>query len=301
MHRALILLALSCTVCPEQPPFVLAPTSPVRVGLPAPAASTCQGELMLLTYNVAGLPWGLSSSHPQCNTPRISPLLNHFDLVLMQEDFVFTAELASRAQHPFKTRHDHLFNNGLTIFSSFPLGPRDTFRWRHCHGVFDASSDCMAPKGFSLTTVTLAPGVEVDLYNLHMDSGLTIGDHSARLLQVHQLLQVLWHRSAGRPVIVAGDTNLEVDRLPQDIRLLDQLLASAHLVDACRQVRCPEQGRIDRVMVRGTASLQLRPLSWSVDARFVDDDGEDLSDHKAVAVRIGWSIGGGGGSLAASD
>ena len=34
------------------------------------------GTLAVLSYNVAGLPWGLSQSDPYKNTPLISPLLN---------------------------------------------------------------------------------------------------------------------------------------------------------------------------------------------------------------------------------
>jgi hypothetical protein len=41
------------------------------------------GTFEALTYNVAGLPQGLSSSNPAEFTPQISPLLNSYDLVLV--------------------------------------------------------------------------------------------------------------------------------------------------------------------------------------------------------------------------
>jgi hypothetical protein len=46
------------------------------------------GDFLALTYNVAGLPEGISGSHPETNTPLIGPLLNAYDLVLMQESWL---------------------------------------------------------------------------------------------------------------------------------------------------------------------------------------------------------------------
>ena len=55
----------------------------------------------VLTYNVAGLPAGISSSEPDINTPLISPLLNDYDIALVQEDFVYHRDLARDAEHVF--------------------------------------------------------------------------------------------------------------------------------------------------------------------------------------------------------
>ena len=54
-------------------------------------------EFLLLTYNVAGLPEGISSSHPRTNIPQISPMLNEFGIVLVQEDFSYHDLLVSEA------------------------------------------------------------------------------------------------------------------------------------------------------------------------------------------------------------
>ncbi|MEQ9318019.1 MAG: hypothetical protein RIF41_02630, partial [Polyangiaceae bacterium] len=51
------------------------------------------GTFSALSYNVAGLPQGLSGSEPEEYIPLISPLLTGYDLVLVQEDFVYHAEL----------------------------------------------------------------------------------------------------------------------------------------------------------------------------------------------------------------
>src|SRR5688572_5820705 len=54
---------------------------------PPPPIAPSAGTIRFLTYNVAGLPEGVSKSHPAANTPLMSPLLNDFDLVVVQEDF----------------------------------------------------------------------------------------------------------------------------------------------------------------------------------------------------------------------
>ena len=46
-----------------------------------------QGSFSLLSYNVAGLPEGLSQSNPEANAPTISKLLGDYDVVVTQEDF----------------------------------------------------------------------------------------------------------------------------------------------------------------------------------------------------------------------
>ena len=52
-----------------------------------PPDGTASGTFLMLTYNVAVLPDSLSSSHPSEYTPQISPLLNAYDVVVVQEDF----------------------------------------------------------------------------------------------------------------------------------------------------------------------------------------------------------------------
>ena len=62
----------------------------------------------VLSYNVAGLPAGISSSEPDVNTPIISPLLNDYDIVLVQEDFIYHRDLARDAEHTFHSEEKEL-------------------------------------------------------------------------------------------------------------------------------------------------------------------------------------------------
>ena len=271
-------------------PLLLAGTGRVRHGLqPAPKPTVDAGSLSLLTYNVAGLPAGISRSRPATNIPLISPLLNRYDLVLVQEDFAYQLELRRDVEHPYRSplQLGSIFDagDGLTRFSRHPFSRFVREAWRACHGVLAFGSDCLARKGFSVATHELSPGILVDVYDLHMDAGGGFADRDARQAQIDQLLEALTRRSPERAVIVAGDTNL---RRLRDRHLFTRLLDRAGLEDSCRELRCAEPGRVDRVLYRSSPSLELSPRSWCTDPSFRDAGRRPLSDHRAVAVVFDW-------------
>src|SRR4051794_2341820 len=67
------------------------------------AQAADSGTFTVLTYNVAGLPEGLSSSHPATDTPLISPRLAGYDIVDVQEDFNYHAAPYAGDNHPYRT------------------------------------------------------------------------------------------------------------------------------------------------------------------------------------------------------
>lgn len=247
------------------------------------------GRFELVTYNVAGLPEGISRSHPLANLPKIGELLNGFDIALVQEDFAYPLELRRRVQHPhaseaFVRARRMDFGDGLSQFSRLPFSDLQRVPWSSCHGLVDSFFDCLTPKGFSMSRQALAPGVFVHVYNLHMDAGWSADDRAARAGQVEQLLAALRGKSAGQAVIVAGDTNIP----GRDRALLERFRVEAGLADACGETRCPQPWRIDRVLYRGSSELRLTPRRWRIASEFVDDARQPLSDHLAVAVQFDW-------------
>ncbi len=254
------------------------------------AIAPASGDFTLLTYNVAGLPVLVSQSQPKTNTPLISGLLNLYDVAVVQEDFTYHRELAARDLHPFRSEplvpDDKIgIGDGLNFFSRFSFTKFERVAWRACNGKLSDGSDCLAPKGFAVARQAIEPGIEIDLYDVHMDSGDSPADVAARADQATQLLAFLGRRSAHRPVIVAGDTNIGHD----DKGVLRTFLERAELTDACRALGCEEPNRIDRVMFRSAPGLDLEVEKLVVDDRFVRPDGKDLSDHKAVGVVFRWT------------
>jgi hypothetical protein len=255
------------------------------------AAGAAVGQLKVLTYNIAGLPDGFMTPHPSANMPRIGSLLGHYDLVLLQEDFAYGTELRRSVTLPFQSpafvrggRFD--FGDGLSQFAAHEFTALQREPWRACHGVVDSYYDCLTPKGFSSTRQRLAEGVELDVYNVHLDAGSSSADQRAREAQVDQLLEAIAHRSAGRPILLAGDTNLGSERV-----LLTRFTQASGLSDVCSALHCPDARRIDRVFYRSSPALTLRPRKWRIDRRFVDAKGQPLSDHLAVAVELDWKSG----------
>jgi endonuclease/exonuclease/phosphatase family metal-dependent hydrolase len=271
----------------------IVPDAPPEIVMDAAPPDPVTGEFSILTYNVAGLPDIISKSNPEEFIPQISPLLNAYDLVLVQEDFAYHDELASEAEHPFQTRPmfespDQVpMGDGLNRFSVFPTGPLHRLQWPGCNGDFDCASDCLATKGFSLARVQLAPGITLDVYNLHGEAGGCPEDVTVRLLGYQRLAEYINTWSVGRPVLVAGDFNLRWTD-PEDVPPLELLVDDAGLTEACLALDCGDE-HIDKVFFRSNEALLLEPLTWAVPPEFVDPAGEDLSDHEPVAVRFAWT------------
>lgn len=264
--------------------------APARGAASKPEAAPDSGRFSLLTYNVAGLPQLVSRSDPEVNVALISPLLNHYDVALVQEDFSYHSRLVARARHGYRsepmTHSLALMADGLNWFSRFPLGWIHRVRWAQCHGYLGAASDCLADKGFSFGELSLAPGIVIDVYNLHAEAGGSLRDTEARRDNFEQLADYLRARSRDHAVIVAGDTNLRMS-VPADADTLERFLAVTGLRDACRHFGCGEE-RLDRIFVGSSRRVEIDVLGWWADRRFVDAEGAPLSDHPAIGVELGW-------------
>jgi endonuclease/exonuclease/phosphatase family metal-dependent hydrolase len=243
---------------------------------------------------VAGLPQGISGSDPEAHIPQISPLLDAYDLVLVQEDFWYHAELSADATHPYQSTpfpEDPAMNgigDGLNRFSRFELGEIEREQWYDCHGQLECASDCLARKGWSYARTTVAPGVVVDVYNLHMEAGGCPEDIVIRQNASEDLVEAIGARSVGVATIVAGDFNLRRTD-PEDVAPFETILDGAGLVDACDAVECGDE-HIDHVLFRSGDDVALEVTTWWIAEEFVDaEDGGPLSDHPAVAVEIHYT------------
>jgi hypothetical protein len=316
---------------------------------PASAGSPTEGSFLALTYNVAGLPQGISGGDPTTNSPLISPRLNSYDLVLLQEDWgdplgavplFFHEEIVAEADHPYRSEPapapmgtdlrrfptgPPLIADGLNRLSRFPFDAIRRVMWNTCYGEFaveaadvilgaaglsgpidDAglsdvvsggAADCGAQKGFAVARTKFADGVEVDVYNLHGEAGGGPQDEDARAAGFVQLADYIQENSAGRGVILGGDTNLHTEPDPdnaEDIRVWEKFQADTGLSDVCRVADCGDDaGVIDKFAFRSGGGIEILPLSHNFEReRFTRGDGEPLSDHDPLAVRFRWRIAG---------
>ena len=80
-------------------------TSLLPIGRTNVQATETSKTFNVLSLNVAGLPAVLSSSNPSKNTRLMSPLLNNYNLVSVQEDFAYHNDLISKVTLPYLTPH----------------------------------------------------------------------------------------------------------------------------------------------------------------------------------------------------
>ncbi len=277
---------LACGSAPEGEP------DPLVLGPELQLAPTT-GTFDLLTYNVAGLPGPVARTDPARCMPLISPLLASYDLVLVQEDFVYHQLLRAQVPHPFQSAPGSnagaVVNDGLNRYSRYAFDELERVRWVACHGFHDHANDCLATKGFSRARTELAPGVHVEVYNHHAEAGGSEEDEAVRAAGFEQLAEHIAALGQDVPLIVAGDMNLHGGD-PLDESVLQELCERSGLRDACAQLGCPDSRRIDRVLLRSSERVQLEPVEWWLPSEFVDAHGRRLSDHSAVAVRVRWTL-----------
>ncbi|MDN3021739.1 jacalin-like lectin [Streptomyces sp. S.PB5] len=278
-----------------------------------PAAAATTGSFNVLTYNVAGLPEGLSSGHPATNTPLISPRLGAYDIVNVQEDFNYHAALYAGDNHPYRTATSGgvPFGDGLNTLSDYAFEDFERVQWNTCTG-----TNCLTPKGFSLARVRLADGVFVDLYNVHTNADDTDDALAARRANVQQLSDFIQANSSGNAVIVMGDTNTRYTRSGDNIRTLADTngLTDAWVQLAKGGVR-PTQGAdpllcptsappngcevVDKVLYRGSKLLSLTATRYNNEwASFLDSASANLSDHFPHTVDFSYTL---NSALRASD
>lgn len=254
-----------------------------------PSPASANGRFEIVTYNVAGLPEGLSNVHPVANLPVIGSLLNKFDVALVQEDFAYPELLRQRSTFSYRSpgfvRGQQLhFGDGLSLFSRFPTRAIAREPWAACHGVVDSYFDCLTPKGLASWQVEVSPGIFIDVYDVHLDAGVTRSDTEVRQAQLSQLGAAIQRASVERVVVLGGDFNLTAAELPA----FKKLIASLGLVDVCEQLRCGQPTRLDRVLFRSSSRVRLRARGWRLASGFRDARGRSLSDHEPVVASFSW-------------
>ncbi|HYX37190.1 MAG TPA: endonuclease/exonuclease/phosphatase family protein [Oligoflexus sp.] len=268
--------------------------------------SSHERTLKFMTYNVAGLPEPISSSSPARNTAKIGELINSYDVVLVQEDFNYHHLLTGTAQHPYqsKTSGWAVFGDGLNIFSNVPFTHVERVKWKNCHGVITDGSDCLTPKGIMLAQYEIAPGVVVDIYNLHADAGSDEKSLDARRRNITQLLGLIHTGSQGKPVIIVGDFNSRYTRNGdiaeqiieagfQDSWMVTHGLTTVPAKGGALNESCATEPSsatcelIDKIYFRNGPNLQISVVDYSVPFDiFRDDAGQPLSDHNPVAAEL---------------
>jgi len=266
------------------------------------------GSFTILSYNVGGLPSIISSSSPAQYTSQISPKLNKYDIVNVQEDFAYNNELTSKLQFPYQTKFSGNvpIGDGLMTFSKFPLFTSTRVAWKDTHGFITNGADQMIPKGFCYSAVEIQPGYIIDIYNIHTDADIDEKSLAARRSNMAQLAEYINTRSAGKAVIVFGDTNSRYTREGDDFDKL--LLSPCNLKDAWVQNVMggipPSKGAslmvdqlgqrgevVDKIWFRSGKNIEINAATFELlQTEFTDGRGNQLSDHYPITARIDYKF-----------
>ncbi|KAF2157521.1 hypothetical protein K461DRAFT_235828 [Myriangium duriaei CBS 260.36] len=277
-----------------------------------------QGVLSVLTFNIAGLPAFLENNgvpgDKTTNTKTIGTKLTQYayDVVHVQEDFNYHAALYSTANYPYRTATSGgvPFGSGLNTLSQHPWTVFNRIKWAKC---FINEADCLTPKGFTMMRMTIDDGVEIDFYNLHADAGSDLsGDANARLVDVGQMISYIDGNSAGRPVVLFGDTNdlytnsyVSISHLTSQVGLQDAWVQfirggstpmpgspSNECANPANSTTCES---LDKIFYRGGsipdgATINIAAVDFEyATSKFLQADGSILSDHNPVNVKLQWT------------
>jgi hypothetical protein len=309
----------------------------VAIALVVVASSALAVPLRVGTYNVRGLPAIGVIPDRSAQMAAIAPLLEdlHSDgvptVVALEEVFnppyydtltdASTVHFDLVSPKTSNTRPPSTLpaGDGLTLLSdaSLVLGQAIAHTtWNDCEGTVDLmtgvatnAGDCVAPKGFLFARLSVGSGMEVDVYTLHADAGQDSGSIAARMSNLNQLLVAIAANSAGRAVIVMGDTNSLYTKSGD---IIAAFAASLGLKDAWVETAlagifpahpasnlpnnnsaCPPPigsasgsgvngancELVDKIFFRSGTNVQLTLQGYDVPTSFVDGSSAPLSDH----------------------
>jgi endonuclease/exonuclease/phosphatase family metal-dependent hydrolase len=278
------------------------------MGLSLPVLAS--NNFSFLTYNVAGLPEGLSSGTPASNTVKISTLINDYDIVNVQEDFNYHADLYSLDNHPYRsaTSGGAGIGDGMNLLSRFAYSDFSRTKWKDCYGLLDSGSDCATPKGFHMSRHFLAGGAIVDVYNLHTDAGTDDNSNAARAKNLAQILSYIDWASKGHAVIVAGDTNARYTRVTDNPKLMAFInagfkdvwietsragiypAAGANALVDCVDKNSANCERVDKIFYRSSPAVILSLNNAFIPNLFVNTNNQPLSDHDPLVANFSYGI-----------
>lgn len=245
-----------------------------------------------------------------------------WDIVGLSEDFNFHTQLTAAPASNYYNFGAHTgsvdVDNILSAFSrnscdglgfacsnrlSFSGGDRTA--WKEYYGTTDNGADGLITKGFRVYTVTLATGVEVDVYVLHMEAEDSSEDIAVRKKQLGELRDhILKTNKNKRPIVILGDTNCRYTRDELKTEFIDKINADSRFTIKDAWVEhvwggtYPTYGSdammthtygmqkgeiVDKVFYINTTESR---LTLKANSYLHDESVSTVSDHKPVVVNF---------------
>jgi len=300
-------------------------------------ASAQQSETFsVATLNVDGLPQKILVINVNADGPgavgtaRIGKYLTKkgYDIVCMQEDFNYHDVLIPWMEDDYSNDtwsgdigiegrdidflhlQNHRFEcDGLCTFWKKDITLESTERtaWKASFGKFSHALDDIITKGFRRYEVTLANGLSLLVYNMHMDAsddkdeleGKDAKDKEARQVQWQQLKDEILSRIDTRPIIIMGDMNSFYGQDDVKKVFIDAINGSGKGTVTDVWVELQNKGLfpetkddgisggevLDKILYVNPASgTQIKAVSMKLDIDGYLQDGKPLGDHYPLAA-----------------
>ena len=301
------------------------------------AAEAQEGQFTVCAMNVDGLPqkifgFSLNGDGPgSSGTKAISAKMATYgwDIIAVSEDFNYHTELMSSLSGYSSGTHrggvsglsnktdglNLIWKNSVSVSGEKWVGWNDNY----ASGLLGTGNgaDTMIDKGYRFYQATVADGVTIDVYIMHMDADSDAEDIAARESQLKQLASAIKASNNGNPIIVMGDTNcrytrenlktLFIDSINEDSRFTIQDAWIEHIrqgdypvqgsdaivaVDKGGSYEYPQAEIVDKVFyINNTDSeVTIQADYYQIATDFVDASGTALADHWPVVVQFTYSI-----------
>ncbi|BBX73076.1 endonuclease/exonuclease/phosphatase family protein [Mycobacterium shinjukuense] len=276
----------------------------VTVFVGATPTTTISGDFSILTYNIAGLPFPLSSAIlPRfLYTKEIGQRLNAYYVANVQEDFAYHDFLIKKSTMASQTPPSPPtllwpigvpFSDGLNTLAQFKVKRLDRQTWWQC-----SADNCLTAKGFSYSQLQMPGGETIDLYNLHTNTGGGVFTAD----NLNQISNYIQQNSAGRAVIVTGDFNA---RYSEPGGIVTAFANANGLTDAWVQLEyggiTPTNAPVcmvgnqcellDKIFYRSGQGVTLNATAYANEApKFFNSQGEPLSDHSPPMVTFQYTV-----------
>ncbi len=288
------------------------------------------------TLNVDGLPQKILVVNVNADGPgavgtaRIGKYLmkKGYDIVCMQEDFNYHDVLIPWMEDDYANDtwsgdigvegrdidflhlQNHRFEcDGLCTFWKKDITLESTERtaWTASFGKFSHALDDIITKGFRRYNVTLANGLSLLVYNMHMDAsddkdeleGKDAKDKEARQVQWQQLRDEILSRLDTRPIIIMGDMNSFYGQDNVKAAFIDAINNSGKGTVTDVWVELQNKGLfpetkddgisggevLDKILyVNPSTGTQIKAVSMKLDKEGYLQDGKPLGDHYPLSA-----------------
>ena len=279
----------------------------------ANAAEAQTGTLTMLAYNVSGIPvvgdfQGSAFTTTLRRAKLIGGLLNGTgaDFIGTEEDFNGADALAAEmTNYPYRsyTSGGLAQGQGLNVYSTHPLYNIDRVKWNCEYGSLSGSMDAISNKGFIYALMEFAPGVYVNVINVHMDAGYEPLSVKARASNFRQLADYINENlNDGRALIVQGDFNFKFKRQLAD-DMVGNLLNPTGLRDVWAEVynnglydtadpafdKNAPGDDLDRILYRSGDYMTLTPVAKTA-PDLTGENGERYTDHLPMLTEFRYEI-----------